>query len=77
MERSGKNIHLMFGVRLKLTLQEVMTGYFNDAINKRILTEINHIILIGKMVISKVKYGKRKNMTWLFQEELHSRNINL
>ena len=68
-------INSKFGFCIDLNLQTVMTGYFNKKLNKRNILEINHVLLIAKMVISKSKYGKGRNMVTLLHEELNNRNI--
>ena len=73
----GKIINSKFGFRIDINLQNVMTGYLNKKLSRKTILEVNHILLIGKMVISKVKYGKRQNMVVLLHEELANRNIKL
>ena len=68
-------INSKFGLCIDLNLQTVMTGYFNKKLNKRNILEINHVLLIAKMIISKSKYGKGRNMVTLLHEELNNRNI--
>ena len=43
-------------------------------IKREVFDYINHIILIGKLSISKFKYGKTKNMYLIFETELDIRN---
>ena len=51
-----KFIKYSLGVTISLKLKDVMTGYFNsnerNKHNDKVIDSINHIILIGKMVIS-------------------------
>ncbi len=68
-------INSKFGIYIKPNMQNVMTGYFNKKLSPQDNKEINHIYLISKMVISKVKYGKRRNMVDLLHQELKERNI--
>ena len=70
-------INAKYGYWIELTKQSVLTGFFSAEMRKQVIEEINFIILISKMVISKVKYGKRRNMVALLQEELYNRNIKI
>ena len=75
-EEVEKTILYTQGVRISLDFADVMTGYFNKSIHSQgTIDKINYIILIAKMVISKVKYGKSRNMVLLLQNELHMRGV--
>ena len=74
-EEAENTINSIFGFRPKLSMQNVMVGYLDQKLNQKVLQKINYIILIAKMVVSKVKYGKFRNMVGLFHEELKSRKI--
>ena len=53
-----------------------MVGITKDSgFDSERLLWLNHVILIGKMVISKVKYGKQRKMVQLLDEELNYRGI--
>jgi len=53
-----------------------MGGYYNNSgIKREDYMKINHIILVGKMVISKFKYGKQRNIKDLLLEELSYRGL--
>ena len=79
-EEVEKFIKCSLGVTVSLKLNDVMTGYFNingrNTLSEKEIESINHIILIGKMVISKVKYGKQRNMIYLLEHELQNRGFS-
>ena len=64
-----------YGIQVEMNLHVVMTGYFNQKLKRIIVKKINNIILIGKMVVSKIKYGKFRDIITLFNEELCYRGI--
>ena len=75
-EEVEKTILYTQGVNIKLDITQVMTGYYNKSkSSEETIDKINHIILIAKMVISKAKYGKTRNMALLLQHELYVRGF--
>ena len=61
---------------IRLGAGDVMGGYYNNSgIKREDYMKINHIILVGKMVISKFKYGKQRNIKDLLLEELSYRGL--
>ena len=64
------------GQQVKLTMIEVMLGIINHKkISKTDLKWVNHIILVGKMVISKYKYGPMKLPLEILSKELDLRKL--
>ena len=64
------------GIRITLTTNNILFGVSRKDVNKissTCLRYINYIILIGKMCISKFKYGKIKNLSMIFEHEFHLR----
>ena len=72
-------IQLNMGIKIALTETMVLFGITkNDAsVNNDALNFINHILLIAKMAISKVKYGKIKNINLIFEKDLELRKISM
>ena len=69
-------IYQEFSVNIKLTEESIIMGINNvNNIRKNTLKKINEIILIGKMTISKYKYGDRVNIIQLLNHELSIRNF--
>ena len=61
--------------RIRLTDVDILFGYKVQNVEKHI--EINRLILLGKLCISKFKYGKHANLLLLFEQECRLRNIDL
>ena len=71
-----KQILIHTNINIKLDAKRVMLGISKDDITKEnIRTKINHALLVGKMVISKIKYGKRRHIIDTFNTEALYRNI--
>ena len=65
--------YLKFDKLIKLKLKDVLFGY-NETENSSDILDINHVILIAKMCISKYRYGKYFDLFFLFERELRLRN---
>jgi len=62
--------------RIYLGVRDVMLGIIKESgIGKADLLKVNHIILVGKMVISKIKYGPKKYPLETLEHELKLRNL--
>ena len=46
-----------------------------EGINKRALKQVNLSILIGKLCISKFKFGQQQNIIELFETEARKRKL--
>ena len=69
-------ISLKTNFEVSLTIQDVMLGIMpRKGLKKHDLYLINHLILIGKLVISKGKYGKVSNFMSILERELILRKI--
>ena len=63
-------------IRIKLEVNDIMLGLLIvEGINKKEIIWINHLILVGKMVISKLKYGNFKHNLILLEKELRIRRL--
>ena len=61
---------------IKLTILDVMLGIISvKDMDKNDLRWVNQIILVGKMVISKFKYGPHKFPIELLKSELELRKL--
>ena len=61
--------YLKFDKLIKLKLKDVLFGY-NETENGSDVLDINHVILIAKMCISKYRYGNYFDLFFLFEREL-------
>ena len=63
------------GININISLGEALVGIPEiDNASRMDTQKINHILLIAKMVISKVKYGKFQPVVNLFNQEATKRN---
>ena len=71
-----KDVRLHLGVNLKLTEATVLLGIQKiDGVCKDSCLKINHAIAIGKVVISKFRYGKMRNIIEIYESESRIRNL--
>ena len=64
------------GISIKLGVKEVMLGILQlPGVGKTDVLRINYLILIGKMVISKIKYGPKKYYLEVLESELRIRKV--
>ena len=70
-----QTIHFKIAIYIKLDLTDVLFGYTKNNLNAFEKQELNHIILVGKMCISKYKYGKQFNILCILERELDIRNL--
>ena len=71
-----KQILIHTNLIIKLDAKRVLLGISKDDVSKEMVrTKINHALLVGKMVISKVKYGKQTQIINTFNTEALYRNV--
>ena len=63
------------GRKVEISLTDSLFGFYKR--NKGENEFINRLIIIAKVCISKFKYGKHPNLTFLFKNELSLRNWNI
>ena len=69
-------IAIKTGKQVKLLQYEKLLGITSrDKVSKKCIEYINSLMLVGKMVISKIKYGKARDYVYLLETELRSRNL--
>ena len=69
-------ILVRYGTRILLKATDVLTGVRNEDGNTRNLYRfLNHLILIGKMTVSKFRYGTPLDIIIMFEKELVLRNL--
>ena len=66
-----------FNKRIKLTTAIILFGINNENSTKIEKDIINKTLLIGKMCISKIKYGKHKHLISLFYAESNLRKLEV
>lgn len=75
-DKISRDIHTNLGVSLMLNEKIVLLGVTRrDGLNTELRKEINILLAIGKMVISKFRYGNCHNLGLTFDAECQIRNI--
>ena len=64
-----------FNQNLKLTEEQKLFGIQSNVFGKKMSDEVNHIILIAKMCISKYKYGDQTSILEVFNYEMRLRKL--
>ena len=73
-----KYLAIYMGRFIKLSPSSILLGFDNSiASGNEQKKNINHAILIGKMCISKFKYGKPTHLISLFQTECETRQLKM
>ena len=57
---------------MHISVADAMFGFYKGREEQK--KYINRLIIIGKLCISKFKYGKHPNLLFLFKKELNIRN---
>ena len=76
-EEIKKLITSFIGRLFDLTLSDIILGINDKSLTKNQREIVNHALLIGKMCISKVKYGKPAHLISLFYAESRLRKLEL
>ena len=69
-EAFNMKISIKFGIDLDLTTLQKMFGVSEELLPKYMAKDINHLIIVAKMCISKFVYGDYGNPLNLFEHEL-------
>ena len=72
-----KYLAIYMGRSIKLSSSSILLGIDNSIASGNEQKIINHAILIGKMCISKFKYGKPTHLISLFQTECETRLLKM
>ena len=71
-----KDIKSYMGITLILTEENILLGFQKiSGVSKKRLSKINHAIAIGKMVITKFKYGKQRNIIEIYAIDSRTRHL--
>ena len=73
----ANRIAIWLARRLRLTTSMIRLGIERGKISSKESKTINLAILIGKLYISKFKYGKQTFLKGLFYSESHLRKLNI
>ena len=73
----GKYLAIYKGRSIKLSLSSILLGIDNFIASGNEQKIINHAILMGKMCISKFRYGKPTHLISLFQTECETRQLKV
>ena len=71
---------IRFNIRITFTAEMVLLGLVNKtdlSLNREQWVVLNHLIMIGKMCISKYKYGTPCNLNVMLYKELQLRRFPL
>ena len=74
---SEKIINAYLGIRIELSPKEVFFGLEREQgqICTKNIHWVNHVLLVAKMVISKIKYGKESYSINILENELRKRKL--
>ena len=68
--------YVKYNNKVSLTTQDILLGVIDKTTLQRdMLNCLNHLILIGKMCVSKFKYGKQISITIMFENEVKLRKL--
>ena len=71
--------YMLTNLNLKLNIEVIHVLYgvveLPQKVSKGILHKVNTILAIGKLVISKFKYGNKRNLMELYESEMHLRQM--
>ena len=60
---------------IKIDKQDVLLGWNKESLDKNDFCYLNHAILIGKMCVSKFRYGKSSEIIFTFDNEMKLRRL--
>ena len=66
---------LKFGLKVKLNTMDVLLGREKGNLSSEMYRFLNHLILIGKMCISKFRYGTPIDIILMFENEILLRGL--
>jgi len=72
-EEIQRLIYIETGKNITLTVTDCLFGFYSGSPRENQL--INKLIIIGKLCVSKYKYGKHPNIELLLRHELKIRNV--
>ena len=73
-----KDIHSITGIRVKFEESTVLCGIISlPGVKNRTLKRINHFIALGRLVISKFKYGKSRSIIEIYETDCRSRKLKV
>ena len=69
-KRVESDASIRYGVSITLTVTDILFGYNNKS---KMYLELNKEILIGKLCVGKLRYGKSYNLICMYEQELRLR----
>ena len=63
--------------RIKLKLSDIMLGFHDNELTQQQVKFVNNVILVGKLAVSKFKYGKMVDIIFIFEKEMRLRSLFL
>ena len=71
-----KDIKTFLGINIYIDERKVLLGAVDmPHIKKSVLMQINHVIALGKMVISKFRYGPQRAILEIYETDARIRKI--
>ena len=64
------------GQKLNLKISDILLGFNNSTLTQQQVNFVNHVILIGKLAVSKFKYGKMGDIIFIFEKEICMRSVS-
>ena len=71
-----KDIQANLGCRLNITEEMVILGLVNKAdTQKKLIEKINHALSVGRLAVTKFRYGKSRNILEIYETESRIRKL--
>ena len=69
-------LQICAGQKLNLKESDILLGFNSINLTQQQVNFINHVILIGKLTVSKFKYGKMGDIIFIFEKEICMRSVS-
>ena len=61
--------------RIKFKVSDIMLGFHDSELTQQQEKFVNNVILVGKLAVSKFKYGKMVDIIFIFEKEMRLRSL--
>ena len=61
--------------RIRLKQSDIMLGFHDSELTQQQIKFVNIVILVGKLAVSKFKYGKMVDIIFIFEKEMRMRSL--
>ena len=69
-------LQIYTGQKLNLKISDILLGFNNSTLTQQQVNFVNYVILIGKLAVSKFKYGKKGDIIFIFEKEICMRSVS-